>query len=134
VRSAHFEQAQEMARNRKYLSAAVRFGPALRAFLLCLVIGGSGVGYVWQKDQISRLSQQIKQRELKLLALEDLNEKQKKTLAMMRSPAKLEARIKELNLGLGPPQISQIWQLTEPARQGAKTGRENQFAVQEGRR
>jgi hypothetical protein len=41
-----------MAKNRKYQSAAVRFGPALKAFLLCAVIGGSGVGYVWQKSQI----------------------------------------------------------------------------------
>ena len=44
-----------MARNRKYQSAANRFGPALKAFLLCLLIGGPGVGYVWQKDQISQL-------------------------------------------------------------------------------
>ena len=44
-----------MARNRKYQSAAIRFGPALKALLLCLLIGGSGVGYVWQKDQIIRL-------------------------------------------------------------------------------
>ena len=48
-----------MARNRKYQSAASRFGPALKAFLLCLLIGGSGIGYVWQKDQISQLGQQI---------------------------------------------------------------------------
>ena len=46
-----------MARNRKYQTAANRFGPALKAFLLCLLIGGSGVGRVWQKDQISRLGQ-----------------------------------------------------------------------------
>ena len=82
------------------------------------------MGYVWQKDQISRLSQQIKQRETRLLAFEELNEKQKKTLATMRSPAQLELRIKELNLGLGPPQVGQVWQLTEPAREGAKAGRE----------
>jgi len=44
-----------MARNRKSQSAAIRFGPALKAFLLCLLIGGSGIGYVWQKDQIGRL-------------------------------------------------------------------------------
>ena len=53
-----------MARNRKYQSAAIRFGPTLKALLLCLLIGGSGVGYVWQKDQIYQLGQQIRKREL----------------------------------------------------------------------
>ena len=75
-----------MARNRKYQSAAIRFGPALKAFLLCLLIGGSGVGYVWQKDQISQLGQQIKKRELRLADLENQNEKLRKQLATMRSP------------------------------------------------
>ena len=55
-----------MARNRKYQSAAIRFGPALKAFLLCLLIGGSAVGYVWQKNQIYQLGQQIKLREANL--------------------------------------------------------------------
>ena len=55
-----------MAKNRKYQSAALRYGPAFKAFLLCLLIGGSGVGYVWQKNQIYELGQQIKKRELRL--------------------------------------------------------------------
>ncbi len=71
-----------MARNRKYQSAAIRFGPALKAFLLCLLIGGSGVGYVWQKDQISQLGQQIKKRELRLAELEHQNEKLRKQLGV----------------------------------------------------
>ena len=52
-----------MAKNRKHQSAAIRFGPALKAFLLCVLIGGSAVGYVWQKSQIEQLGDQIKQRE-----------------------------------------------------------------------
>ena len=105
-----------MARNRKYQSAAIRFGPALKAFLLCLLIGGSGVGYVWQKDQISQLGQQIKKRELRLADLANQNEKLRKQLATMRSPRFLERRIQELGLGLVPPQPAQVWRLTEPAR------------------
>ena len=88
-----------MARNRKYQSAANRFGPALKAFLLCLLIGGSGVGYVWQKDQISQLGQQIKKRELRLDELKDQSEKLRKQLAQRRSPPYLERRIQELGLG-----------------------------------
>jgi len=102
-----------MARNRKSQSAAIRFGPALKALLICLLIGGSGVGYVWQKDQIVRLSREYKLRENRLKRLEDQNDKLRKQLGNMRSVGFLEARIKELNLGLVPPQPSQIWRLTE---------------------
>ena len=104
-----------MAKNRKHQSAAIRFGPALKAFLLCLLIGGSGVGYVWQKNQIYELGQQIRKRELRLTDLQNQNEKLRRQLAQMRLPAFLEARVKELNLGLVPPEPSQVWYLTEPA-------------------
>src|SRR4029077_5724640 len=97
-----------MARNRKYQSTATRFGPALKAFLLCLLIGGSGVGYVWQKEQIAKLGHQLKSRETLLPSLEEQNELMRKQLANMRSPRFLELRIKEANLGLVAPQLSQI--------------------------
>src|ERR1035441_7193835 len=100
-----------MARNRKYQSAVSKFGPALKAFLLCLLIGGSGVGYVWQKDQISQLGQQIKKRELRLAELENQSEKLRKQLATMRSPRYLERRIQDLGLGLVPPLQTQVWQI-----------------------
>ena len=112
-----------MARNRKYRSAAIRFGPAIKAFLLCLLIGGSGVGYVWQKDQIHTLGDQIKRREIRLKELRDQNEKLRNQLATMRLPKSLEARIKELNLGLGLPQQAQVWRMDEPAREWPKADR-----------
>ena len=118
-----------MARNRKYQSAAIRFGPALKAFLLCLLIGGSGVGYVWQKDQISQLGQQIKKRELHLVELGNQNEKLRKQFAAMRSPRFLERRIQELNLGLVPPQPVQVWRLTEPSREVPRVDCEQQYAT-----
>ncbi len=109
-----------MARNRKSQSAAIRFGPALKAFLLCLLIGGSGIGYVWQKDQITRLAQQIKRREVQLKKLTDDNENLRKQLATMRSPRFLEGKNKELNLGLVAPQAQQIWRLNEPTGEPPK--------------
>ena len=75
-----------MAKNRKHQSAAIRFGPALKAFLLCALIGGSGVGYVWQKSQISELGQQISKRERHLVQLQEQNKKLRDQLAMLRSP------------------------------------------------
>ena len=122
-----------MARNRKYQSAAIRFGPALKAFLLCLLIGGSGVGYVWQKNQIYQLGRQIKKHELRLGELKDQNEKLRKQLGMMRSPRFLEARINELKLGLITPPQSNVWRLVEPPRDLPREERERQYAAQDGR-
>ncbi len=118
-----------MARNRKYRSAAIRFGPALKAFLLCLLIGGAGVGYVWQKDQISRLEREIQKRESHLAVLAALNEKQQRNLAAMRLPRYLQAKIKDLNLGLVPPQPAQIWRIPEPPAEEARPVRESQLAA-----
>ncbi len=103
-----------MARNRKSQSAAIRFGPALKALLLCLLIGGSGVGYVWQKEQITKLGNEIKKRERRLDEVSRQNEAMKKQLAHLRTPQVLEARIKEANLGLARPQVGQVIQLSEP--------------------
>ena len=113
-----------MARNRKHQSAAIRFGPALKAFLLCLLIGGSGVGYVWQKNQIYDLGQQIRKRELHLKDLQDQNDKLRRQLAAMRSPQYLQERVKEMNLGLAPSQPSQVWYLKEPVKAEATHNRE----------
>jgi cell division protein FtsB len=97
--------------------------------LLCLLIGGAGVGYVWQKDQIYRLGRQIKQREVHLRELADQNEKLRKQLSTMRSPAPLEARIKELNLGLVRPDEAQVWRLPEPSRETPAPRADQQYAA-----
>jgi hypothetical protein len=120
-----------MARNRKSQSAAIRFGPALKAFLLCLLIGGSGVGYVWQKDQIARLGQQIKLREAYLARVEEENEKLRKTLLLMRSPRNLETRNRDLNLGLVAPQPAQIWRMSEPQAEPPRAEQAHQYAQSE---
>ncbi len=103
-----------MARNRKSQSAAIRFGPAIKALLLCLLIGGSGIGYVWQKEQINRLGRQQKEREILLKKLVSENKERSKQLADMRNPEYLIAKIKEMKLELAPPQPSQILRLPEP--------------------
>lgn len=118
-----------MSRNRKSQSAAVRFGPAVKAVVLCLLLGGSGVGYVWQKDQIVRLSRQIKERENRLEQFQDQNEKLRRQLQTMRSPQKLEARIHELNLGLVPPQQNQVWSLPEPGPDSAPPEHHTEYAA-----
>jgi hypothetical protein len=102
-----------MARNRRHQTAAIRFGPAIKAFLLCLVIGGFGIGYVWQQSQIDELGAQIRIRENELNKLVEENRIRRRSLNNMFSPPFLERRIRELNLGLVQPQPSQKWVLRE---------------------
>lgn len=102
-----------MARNRKSQSAAVRFAPALKAFMLCLFIGGAGVGYVWYKNQVAVLGQQIKERETRLAELQRQNKMSRAQLEALSSPIALDARVKKLNLGLIAPPVSQIVRLVE---------------------
>jgi cell division protein FtsB len=104
-----------MAKNRKNQSAAIRFGPALKALFLCFLIAGSAVGYVWQKSQIYELGQQIRQREIRLAKLQDDDQKLTDQLSILRSPVMLDQRARELKLGLVPAQPMQVWRLPEPA-------------------
>ena len=92
----------------------MRFGPACRAFLCCLVLGGSGLGYVWQKSQIHILGRQIKEKENTLAQLRRENKMRADNLAALCSPPALEARIKKLNLGLVQPEVTQVVRLPEP--------------------
>ena len=102
-----------MAKNRKNQAAAIRFGPALKASFLCLLIGGSAVGYVWQKNEIYRLGQQIRQRETKLAQLQNDNKRLGDQISILHSPVMIDRRAKELNLGLAPATPLQVVRLTE---------------------
>ncbi len=97
-----------MANNRRNQSGAVRFVPALKALLLCTLIGGSCVGYVLQKNKIYELGQQIGQRQQQLERLRKENQVLADRYAAMLLPQRLAERVKELNLGLVPPQRHQI--------------------------
>src|SRR5689334_14679472 len=119
-----------MARNRKYQSAAIRFGPALKAFFLCLLIGGSAVGYVWQKNQIYQLGQQLNRNEIRLEQARALNIKLETRLQELRDPRYLKRKIKDYNLGLVEPPRSQIWQLPEPSRDSFRPVTEQHYAAQ----
>ena len=103
-----------MARNRKNESVALRFGPALKAFGLCVILGGAAVGYVWQKSQIDQLGRQIRDREIKLAEVREQNKKLHDHLAILRSPGRLEQKLTELKLGLVRPSPGDIWRVNEP--------------------
>ena len=104
-----------MAKNRKNQAAAIRFGPALKASFLCLLIGGAAVGFVWQKNEIFRLGQQIRDREAKLKQMQTDNKRLGEQIAILHSPVMIDRRAKELNLGLLPATPLQVVRLTEAA-------------------
>jgi hypothetical protein len=116
-----------MSRNRKNQTAALRLVPALKALALCLFLGGSGVGYVWQKEQINLLGQRFKQCELRYEQTVRQNEKKAGVLARLQSPQELEARIKQLDLGMVAAQPDQVVRILEPSW---LAGGERLYAVQ----
>jgi hypothetical protein len=101
-----------MARNRKN-ETALPTAPALLAVALCALFTGLGVGYVWYKNQIDLLGRQIKAREQRLSELQRQNKTRRDQLATLCSPVALDARVKKLNLGLGPPALWQIVRLVD---------------------
>jgi cell division protein FtsB len=104
---------QKMSKNRKNQSAEIRFGPVLKVVLLCLLIGGSAIGYVWQKNQIDRLGMQIREREKSLAKVKRDNENLANQISFLHSPVMIDRRAKELNLGLAPAQPLQVVRLLE---------------------
>jgi len=116
-----------MAKNRKNQAAAIRFGPALKASFLCLLIGGSAIGYVWQKSEIGRLGQQILEREKHLTQTQNENKRLGDQIAILHSPVMLDRRAKELNLGLVPAQPLQVVRIMEAVPVLEKKG-SRQFA------
>ena len=103
-----------MARNRRSQSGAVWIIPVFKAGLLCLLLGGSSVGYVLQKNKIFELGQQINKREAQLERLKRENKLRANHLASLQLPHKLAERVREQKLGLIPPPAGQVIWLPEP--------------------
>jgi cell division protein FtsL len=107
-----------MPKLRKDQSAAIGFGPVLKVVVLCFLIAGSAVGYVWQKSQIYQLGRQIRQCEIRLSQFKSDNQRLADQLAILRSPMMLDQRARQLNLGLAPAQPGQVYRLPEPVNSG----------------
>ena len=107
--------------NRKKQSPTVRFAPAVKAVLICVVTCSLGLGYVWQKQHIKTLGEQIKENEIKLEELRRENKRRGDTLAFLMSPQELDARLRQLNLDLQVPQPRQIVVLEENPQPAAQS-------------
>lgn len=101
-----------MKQNRK--REPLQFGTIGRSFVACVCVAVVGIGYVWQKNQIYRLGDEIKKRETGLLAVQKRNTMLAAQLAHLKSPAELEARCLQYNLGLVAPRENQVVRVYEP--------------------
>jgi hypothetical protein len=72
-----------------------------------------GIGYVWFKDQIDVLADQVKRKETALAALERENRVRRDQLAILCLPDALDKQVKKMNLGLVPPAQARVIRLTE---------------------
>ncbi len=95
-------------------SAEVRFGPALKALMMCLLIGGAAVGYVFQKEQVRELGQEEHVLRVRLERLRLHNGKLATELARMESPAAIERAVRRHHLDLGLPHPAQVVVLPAP--------------------
>jgi hypothetical protein len=87
--------------------------PGVKAALICLLLGGSAIGYVYQKNQLIELGKQIQKGEQRLKVLNDQNAQFARSLSTLQSTFYLEQRVKQLNLGLVQPAQSQILTIVE---------------------
>jgi hypothetical protein len=101
-----------MKRNRK--REPLRFGTVGKSLFVCVCIAISGLCYVWQKNAIYRLGDEIKKREALLSSAQKRNLMLAAQMAHLESPAELELKCQEYNLSLVAPKETQVVRLYEP--------------------
>src|SRR5205814_6853795 len=104
-----------MKRNRKRES--LRLGTVTKSLAVCVCVAVSGLGYVWQKNAIYRLGDEIKKREMALASAQKRNLMLAAQMAHLESPAQLEAECQQYNLSLVAPKESQVVRLYEPGQE-----------------
>jgi len=104
-----------MKRNRKRES--LRFGTVTKSLVACICIAISGLGYVWEKNAIYRMGDEIKKREMALSSAQKRNMMLAAQMAHLESPAQLEAQCQQYNLSLVAPKESQVVRLYEPGQE-----------------
>ena len=63
--------------------------------MICLLLGGSAVGYVLQKNKLHELGRQIVKRESVLNGLKEENKSRAIQLANLQLPRRIEKRVKK---------------------------------------
>ena len=101
------------SRNRRRGEVSLSVGSWIKAVTLCLLLGGTAMGYVWQKSQIHQLGTAVRKKEVRLDLLVGENERWRQMRAEMRSTQKLYERVRKLGLGLTMPTPEQVLRLSD---------------------
>lgn len=88
-----------------------------KSLVVCVCVAASGLGYVWQKNAIYRLGDEIKRREAALSSAQKRNTMLAAQLAHLESPAELEAKCQQYSLTLVAPKENQVVRLYEPGQE-----------------
>lgn len=88
-----------------------------KSLVACTCIATSGLGYVWQKNAIYRMGDEIKKREAALSSAQKRNIMLAAQMAHLESPAQLEAQCQQYNLSLVAPKENQVVRLYEPGQE-----------------
>lgn len=98
---------------------AITASTIAKVLALSIFLGGSGVGYVFQKGQIDGLENQAKSNDERIHELEERRKNLKFRLAATTSREKLEVSARLHKLDLRMPDPGQVVTLPEPARERA---------------
>ena len=121
-----------MGRNRKN-GSATWLVPGAKAALICLLLGGSAIGYVYQKNQLNELGRQILKSDQEWRDYTESNARLHRSLLTLHSPTYLVNQVQERKLPLAQPAQSQILTIVEtpagtpPAPKGRTLFAENQL-------
>jgi hypothetical protein len=118
-----------MARNRKTQVPDIRLGSFVKALLFCAAFVAPGIGYVYEKEAIRELGHQITLRESRLAELQVLNHRLREEKGRRLAPTVLDQTVKDMKLGLAPPQPAQVWRLPEPPVENSAAPRDSQYAA-----
>ena len=88
-------------------------GWLVKAIIDCLFIGGSCVGYLWQKNQVHKLGRRIQKLERELDQLERGNETLRQRYSTLKSQPELKRRLAEWGSDLREPAPEQIHRIRE---------------------
>ena len=100
--------------NQRKAAATFRWKLLSRGTALAVLLGGSALGYVWQKNKIYQLGYEIRQSEQEFKSLRAKQDLLQAQLSQVKSSRALLDKCAAWKLGLTQPKQSQIVRLNEP--------------------
>ncbi len=102
-------------------SEVIGAGWIVRAVVVCLFVGGSCGGYLWQKSQVHKLGHEIRGLEQDLEKLEKGNEVLRQRYSVLASHRELDKRVEQYGLDLRSPAPEQILRIRDTGGRGEVT-------------